>query len=234
MNDIIAFFQQYESVIYFVLLTGMIIYSWRFYAAWQELRGSVFGLEQVNAQRRLNRSALAIFIMLILGVGVFSVISFVLPVLDTSAMVGFTAIEGDVPSAGDDDSAGGADSSDSAANPLATATPLPTVEIDPTSCDVDSVNITAPLTNQEVSGVVEVTGIVNVEDFGFYVIEYAQANAALWNPIYSSRVLVPEEGTLLEWDSSFAPSGNYVLQLVVTRHDNTEYPPCRIPIRISN
>jgi hypothetical protein len=233
MKDIIAFFQQYESVIYFVLLAGIIIYSWRFYSAWQELRGSVFGLEQVNAQRRLNRSALAIFFMLILGVGVFSLISFVLPVIDTDEIIEPGVILGlEEEALGNGEQAGEEENSEEAV--LATATPLPTVAVDPSACDIEHISISSPLPNQEISGVVEIVGVVNVEDFGFYVIEYAQAEAELWNPIFSSRVLVPEERTLLEWDTTFSPPGSYVIQLVVTDNDMEEFPPCRIPVRISN
>ena len=88
MNDAIRFFQQYESVIYFFLAIGVVVYSVRFYSAWQELRGSVFGLEQVGAQRRLTRSALAIFVILLIGVGVFSLITFAPPFLDRYLSLG--------------------------------------------------------------------------------------------------------------------------------------------------
>jgi hypothetical protein len=64
MADAIGFFQQYESAIYFVLAVGIVVFGWRFYKAWQEMRGSVFGLEQVGAQRRLNRNAVAIFVII--------------------------------------------------------------------------------------------------------------------------------------------------------------------------
>lgn len=234
MRDIIAFFQQYESVLYFILGSGIVFYGWRFYSAWQELRGSVFGLEQVNAQRRLNRSALAIFLMLIMGVGVFSLIAYVFPVIDTGAVTIPLLQENGVGSELDSTQSASGTGQTGENNSLATATPLPTVAIDPENCDIETIAITSPKPNDVVSGTVEVTGIINVKDFGFYVIEYAQASAELWNPIFSSRNLVPEEQTLLEWDTTFSPSGSYVIQLVVTNNDMTEYPACRIPIRIEN
>ena len=234
MKDIFAFFQQYESAIYFILLSGMIIYGVRFYRAWQELRGSVFGLEQISAQRRLNRSALAIFFMLMMGIGVFSLIAFVVPVVDANTAAEIIGLEEGIPLL---DNADGTEVGSDAANvdsELATATPLPTVEVVLGQCDEERINITSPLVDQEVSGVIEITGVINVEDFGFYVIEYAELYSALWNPIFSSRVLVPEESTLLEWDTTTSPSGNYIIQLVVTDNDMEEYPICQIPIRISN
>jgi len=233
MRDLIIFFQQYESLIYFFLALGIVYYSWRFYAAWQELKGSVFGLEQVNAQQRLNRSALAIFFMLVMGAGVFSLIAFVLPVIDTnvvSDLIGPSVMED--PMLGTD-IAGTVDPIMSN-GVLASATPLPTVDVNPDMCKVGEIEITSPLPNAELRGEVEISGVVNVVDFGFYVIEYARADVELWNPITSSRALVPEESVLLEWDTSFSPPGSYVIQLVVTKNDGSEYAPCRIPIRIGN
>jgi hypothetical protein len=74
--------------------------------------------------------------------------------------------------------------------------------------------------------------MVDVENFGFYKLEIARVQDGLWLPIQANRVLVPEDATLVEWDSSLFPPGDYVLQLVVTTNDGDEYPPCRIPIRI--
>ena len=229
MSDAIRFFQQYESVIYFILALGIVVYSWRFYSAWQELRGSVFGLEQVGAQRRLARSALSIFVILLVGVGVFSLVTFAQPILDTADasgnILGIDAFQGENASGNSPDAQTTQDS-------LATATPLPTVEVDPTLCEAEKIMITSPLPNEEIRGVVEIRGIVNVDDFGAYIIELAKAEEALWLPIQAHRTLVPEEGLLMEWDSSLTPPGSYVIQLRVTTHDGADYEPCRVPIRI--
>lgn len=233
MRDLIIFFQQYESLIYFFLALGIIYYSWRFYSAWQEMKGSVFGLEQVNAQQRLNRSALAIFSMLVMGAAVFSLIAFVLPIVDTDVVDDLFAPFGAEETLMEANLTGTTEPSGSD-EILASATPLPTVAVDPSMCKEGVIEITSPSPNSEVRGEVEITGVVNVVDFGFYVIEYARADIELWNPITSSRALVPEESVLLEWDTSFSPPGSYVIQLVVSKNDGSEYDPCRIPIRIGN
>ena len=62
MVEALRFFQEYETVIYFILGAGVIIYGWRFWSAWQEMRGSIYELEQINAQRRLNQSAITILL----------------------------------------------------------------------------------------------------------------------------------------------------------------------------
>lgn len=232
MSDALRFFQQYESVIYFILAIGVVVYAWRFYAAWQELRGSVFGLEQVGAQRRLTRSALSIFVILLVGVGVFSLVTFAPTILDSADLAGNAlglseSLDGDSNTSND---AG----IQSTQDPLATATPLPTVAVDPSQCIPDEIMITSPRPNEEIRGVVEIRGIVNVDDFGAYIIELAKAEEALWLPIQAHRTLVPEEGLLMEWDSSLTPPGSYVIQLRVTTHDGEDYEPCRVPIRVGN
>ena len=233
MNDAIRFFQQYESVIYFILAIGVVVYGWRFYAAWQEFRGSVFGLEQVGAQRRLTRSALAIFVILLIGVGVFSLITFAQPFLDSTEFSG-NILNIANPSNNDIGDEGETQGGQINEEGFATATPLPTVVVDSSLCIPEQIMITSPIPNEEIRGVVEIKGIVNVDDFGFYMFEIAKAEEALWLPIQANRTLAPEEKTLLEWDSSLFPSGTYVIQLVVTTGEGDEYDPCRIPIRIGN
>jgi hypothetical protein len=235
MNDIVNFFAQYENTIYLVLAVGLVIAGWRFYSAWRELRGSVFGLEQINAQRRLNNAAIGMFLSVLFGFLVFSLVTFVQPGLGVASTsteemlpieaVGGGAVETSQPT------------EEVAAAP-ATATPLPTVVIEPSYCirseEADyRLAITSPRTAEDVRGLVEVVGIIDVDDFGFYKIEIAEANTGLWFGIAVGETLVIEESTLVVFESSFYPPGNYVLQLVVTNHDVEEYPPCRIPIRIS-
>jgi hypothetical protein len=229
MADAIRFFQQYESAVYFVLAIGIVVFGWRFYKAWQEMRGSVFGLEQVGAQRRLNRSAVAIFVIILMGVGVFSLVTFAQPIIDSAAIPEAMAELGLI-----DEAEATAAAEAGAESPLATATPLPTVEVDPALCDPETINITAPLINEEVRGVVEISGVVNVEDFGFFMVEWARADAALWTTIQTNRSLFPTEDVLLEWDTSLFSPGSYVIQLVVTNSDGQEYPPCRIPLQIGS
>jgi hypothetical protein len=229
MADAIRFFQQYESAIYFLLAIGEVLFGWRFYKAWQELRGSVFGLEQVGAQRRLNRSAVAIFVIILMGVGVFSLVTFAQPIIDSEAIPEAMAELGI-----GEELIGTEGEEEQASDPLATATPLPTVEVDPALCDPERINITSPVINEEVRGTVEVTGLVSVDNFGFYMVEWARSDAALWTTIQTNRNLVREEGLLLEWDTSLFPPGSYVIQLVVTDSDGEEYPPCRIPLQIGS
>ena len=64
MFEILNFLKTYEYVIYFVFGIAAVLYIYRFIMAWVEIRASVFGLELVSAQRKLNRSAMGLFVLL--------------------------------------------------------------------------------------------------------------------------------------------------------------------------
>jgi hypothetical protein len=167
-----------------------------------------------------------------IGVGIFSLITFAQPFLDSTDFSGnlldFPNVSNGVTESE------GTEGLQATQDLLATATPLPTVAVDSSLCQADKIMITSPVANEEIRGVVDIRGIVNVDDFGFYMFEIAKAEEALWLPIQANRTLSPEENTLLEWDSSLFPPGSYVIQLVVTTNDGEEYDPCRVSIRIGN
>jgi hypothetical protein len=235
MNEIISFFSQYENTLYLILGLGLLGFGVRFYLAWRELRGSVFGLEQISAQRRLNNAAIGMFLLVLMGFLVFSLVTFVEPGLGVlGANTQMPAVFGTEGS----DMAGQAQTTQTAEDVFSTATPLPTVEVNPDACmfeedDPNKISITSPRPNEEVRGLVEVVGVIDVEDFGFYKIEIAPADTGIWLGISVGEAQVPEETELVVFDSAFYPPGNYILQLVVSTHDVEEYEPCRVPIRIS-
>jgi len=210
------------------------VFGWKFYGSWRELRGSIYGLEQINAQRRLNNAAVGMFLLFLMGFVIFSLVTFVppglineIPSTEILAEAGLNQTQEEM-----------AEVVEQPENEFATATPLPTVVVDLQACtftkeDDNKISITSPRANQEVRGLVEVMGIVDVVDFGFYKLEIAQVSTGLWLPITVGETMILEETAIVIFDSSFYPPGDYVLQLVVTTHDVEEYPPCRIPIRIA-
>jgi hypothetical protein len=224
MAEVLRFFVQYEAVLYFLLGLAGIIYIYRFWLAWQELRDATYGLERQAARERVNQSAIMLFSMLVIAVATFILVTFVAtslpaqdllatPTLDLSASMNTTITPSGEAS-------------------LATATPLPTVAVDAAACVPAQLIITEPAAGDSISGSVEVRGTVDVPDFGFYKFEVARAEEELWLTIQAGRTVI-RDGVLVEnWDTSRLPSGNYVLQLVVTDSGGQELPPCRIPVRI--
>lgn len=224
MAEVLRFFVQYEAVLYFLLGLAGIIYFYRFWLAWQELRFATYGLERQAARGRLNLAAIILFAMLVIAFVVFILVTFVAASLPAQALLATPTL---------DLSAGVPQGTATPGEPsLATATALPTVSVDPAACVPNQLIITDPAANETISGAVEVRGTVDVPNFGFYKFEVARAEEELWLTIQAGRAVV-RDGVLVEnWDTTRLPSGNYVLQLVVTDSDGKELPPCRVPVNI--
>jgi hypothetical protein len=92
--------------------------------------------------------------------------------------------------------------------------------------------ITSPSPGQELKGVVDLFGIVDVNDLGFYKIEYASAGLENWATFYAGRESSPE-APIGVWDTSQLPSGDYLVRLVVTDNQGKVYPPCTITFRVT-
>ncbi len=229
------FFQAYEGVLYTLLGLAAAIYLYRFAQAWQEMRGAVFGLEKESARQRLNQAALALLALILMGVGVFSVVAFIapgLPIVDDATLNQFAIASGQTPTLLSLASPGTPGTA--AVTGVPTATRLPTVAVLQEGCIPDELNITSPQAGETLRGIVEVTGTVNVPDFGFYKFEVARAQEELWLTIQAGRTIIVEGILVAGWDTSRLPPGDYVIQLLATQSNGQALPPCRVPVRIGS
>lgn len=224
MAELLRFFVQYEAVLYFILGLGGIIYLYRFWNSWQEVRLAVYGLEREASRSRLNQAAVVLFFLLILAVFVFIMVTFVATTLPALSLLSTPTLDFGL----------GTPSGTQVAptSTVAQSAVLPTVGIDPAACVPNRIIITAPTGGETISGAVEVRGTADIPNFGFYKFEVARADEELWLTIQAGRNVV-RDGILVEnWDTSRLPPGSYVLQLVVTDSSGEELPPCRIPVSI--
>jgi hypothetical protein len=229
MAQALRFFVTYEAVLYFVLGLAAILYLYRFWMAWQELQQAIYGLERQAAQGRLNQSAVVLFLLLLTGVLIFSMVTFVAPTVPAQALLATPTLDLAAEPLFQDATITPAEGDELN---LPTATPLPTVSIDPGGCVPGEVFIASPEAGDTLQGAVEVDGTADVANFGFYKFEVARAQEELWLTIQAGRNVV-QDGVLVEnWDTSRLPVGDYVLQLIVTDSEGEELPPCRIPVRI--
>jgi hypothetical protein len=79
MEEALRFFRAYELWVYLVLALGGLIYIRKFILAWEEMRAAAFGLERESAQSRLNQAAGMTVLLLMIGIAVFALVTFIVP-----------------------------------------------------------------------------------------------------------------------------------------------------------
>ena len=231
MYEILNFLETYEYVIYFVFGITALIYLYRFVMAWSGIRASVFGLELVNAQKNLNRSAMALFVILFFVAVVFVLITFVSPVITPELAV---------PELDETISSLATQQSDSNGNdPISTQIPsgIPTITIDEENCIEGVLEITSPVPGEIIRKPIEIIGTVNIPNLGFFTIDINNGTElqGLWGQIGVKEFIVTDDVLLASFDptSKSLNPGEYVLQLVVHDNENNQLPPCRVPITIA-
>lgn len=231
MAEALRFFKEYEIWIYILLALGGLVYIRKFILAWDELRAAAFGLERESAQARLNQSAGMLVFLLAMGIGVFVLVTFVVPTvpganplltptLDLLATATTTLPAETLQPEGDGTSA-------------VTPTP-PTIEpVGEAGCVPGQLNLTAPEDGAEVSEVVALTGSATIPNFGFYKYELARPGDAIWLTLQAGRTPV-QEGDLGQWDTRTLSPGEYLLRLVVTDNQGNSLEPCTISVYVNN
>ncbi len=229
MVSLFRFLENYEWVVYAILGLGAIFALRSTWKAWMELRRSVFGLEKELSTHRLRLSGATVILLLMIGLSQFCLASFVVPFLPGATfLLTPTANLLQTPVTTLD------------ANALATAvagTPLPPPGT--TGCVPGQLIITFPAPGQEISGKINLTGNVNVLNFGFYKYEFARQGNQDWTTIGAGNKLhpkndePPDSWTLGAWDPTELVPGDYQLRLIVTDNlNNSPLPPCIVPVRI--
>ena len=163
MQAVFLFLGKYEVIIYLLLLlASLFVFRW-LWNAWREWRQAYFSLEREITMRRLARYAVFAALILILACAQTIIASFIVPGLPASALVGTPTIDLlAIPGAG-------SESGTMSAFTPASIAPAPGSE----GCVPGQVEIISPKNGDTVSGVVEISGTVNVPNFGFYKYEFA-------------------------------------------------------------
>lgn len=231
MEAALRFLRQYEISIYVLLGIGALIYARRFGRAWQDVRSSLYGLERESAQQRLNLSASVMVLLIMMGIAVFLLVTFVSPMMPVIGSIATATID---PLHSPQAAVMEEPASEGTIEPNPNApTPLPTVFIDEDNCVPDQVMITSPEPGDEVRGEIDILGTADIPNFGFYKFEISQRNQAIWLTQQADRRIVQDDVLIYSWDTSMFEPGNYVIQLVVTDNEGNSLPPCRIPIQIA-
>lgn len=222
MTDLLRFLDTYEALIYILLaIGGLFSFRW-LWRSWGEWRIAVFSLEKEFSARRLARSSAISGLITILFCSVFMVTSFVIPGLPSDFFVATATIDFISTPTG---TLSPAMMTQFANAPAGTSAP------NTVGCVPNQLNLTFPQPGDEISGAIELTGTVNIPNFGFYKYEVAPAGSDTWATISAGRTTV-NAGSLGNWNTTALTPGDYQLRLVAIDNQGTALPACVIPVRI--
>ncbi|MEN9564569.1 MAG: hypothetical protein RIR73_2813 [Chloroflexota bacterium] len=221
MVDFLKFISTYEALIYIVLAIGALFsFRWLF-RSWNEWRVAVFSLEREFSSRRLSRSALVSSLIVIVFCLEFFAVSFLVPGLPSDFFLTTATL-------------------DLISTPTGTLSPELLTQIagqpqaaQPNSagCTPGQLELTFPEAGDEIRGAIELTGTVNIPNFGFYKYEIAPSGSDSWATIAAGRVVVIQ-GSLGRWDTTALTPGDYQLRLVAVDNQGTILPPCVVPVQV--
>ncbi|HMZ07070.1 MAG TPA: hypothetical protein PK078_05575 [Anaerolineales bacterium] len=222
MAEFYKFLASYEVLIYIVLaIGGLFTFRW-LWRSWSEWRISVFSLEREFSARRLARSVAASILIIVFFCVEFFMASFVIPGLPADFFLTTPTL-------------------DLISTPTGTLSPALMTQFanapqvapaaNSTGCISGQVTVTYPAPGDEIKGAIELTGTVNIPNFGFYKYEVAQLGSETWATIAAGRTVV-SEGSLGRWDTTSLTPGDYQLRLVVVDNQGKTLPPCIIPVQV--
>lgn len=222
MADFYKFLASYEALIYILLaIGGLFSFRW-LWRSWQDWKVAVYKLEKEFSSRRLGQSVAISVLILTVFCFEFFMASFIIPGLPAEVFLSTPTL-------------------DFISTPTGTlsaemmtqfaALPIQTNGPNALGCVPGQVNLTSPKPGEEVKGVIDLVGTVNISNFGFYKYEVAPLGGATWATISADRT-IKVDTSLGRWDTTTLTPGDYQLRLVVTDNKGVALPPCVVPIRV--
>lgn len=226
MRELFPVLEAYEIWIYALLGIALFIFLRKLALAAREWRAAQFGFERIVAQRKVSFTLTFVVIFGLLILAEFILISFVAPALPSPKLLATPTL-------------------DLLATPTATLPALtfgstPTSEAVQTTplavktegCLPGKIEWVYPQDGNDVQGIVNVRGTVNVENLGFYKYEYVQAGSTEWVTIAAGNVPVVNDELQGTWNTEQLIPGDYLLRLVVADNQNNLFPACTVAIRV--
>ncbi|MBC8336349.1 MAG: hypothetical protein H8E29_13880 [Anaerolineales bacterium] len=222
MIAVYDFLSTYEGLFYFILfLGGIFIARWLFRSR-KTWRGAIFGLEREISKRRFARALAFALTWFALFLGVFIIVSFIIPSIPPSAFIPTPTVDLLVTPTG-------IISAEMAAT--IEARPAPQAENFSEGCIPGELIVDSPIPGQELSGIVELVGTVDIPKFGFYKFEVSPLGEENWATIYAGRDVVNDD-VLGRIDTAELTPGDYHLRLVLIDNLGETLPPCLVQIRV--
>jgi len=225
MEELIRFVVNYEVGIYIVLGIVLLINLRRLLSARISLRKANFGLEREVAQKRIRSAFTFIFLVSLLGLSNFilvSVASIRYPGIAQIATPTIDLLSTQTPYMGE-----GIDPNSTPQELQQTQTVIAL-----TGCVPDQLEWIDPKAGDEIRGSIDLIGTVNLPNLGFYKYEYRYQGDEIWTPISAGNKPVVEEALGGTWNTKQLQPGNYYLRLVVSDNMNNLVKPCEIEVKV--
>ncbi len=226
--EALRFLRTYEGYIYGFLLLLAIWQIRKFILAWEEVRGAAFGLERESAQARLNGAAIMLVLIMAVAMGEFIAITFVLPTVPGAFPLLTPTID---LLATPTITLSPALLTPGAGIPTPMTTALPALTAQGEGCIPGQLDLSSPRDGEEISGVIVLTGTVDLPNLGFYKYEVARPGETIWLTLQAGRE-VKHEQALGEWDTRTLAQGDYQLRLVATDNQGETLATCTIRVRV--
>jgi len=220
VDSLFRFLVKYENWVYAALVLGGVFAVRSTWLAWSEWRRSVYGLEKELALQRVRTSGAVVILLLMIGLSLFCMVSFVVPFLPGAMFRPTPTV-------------------DLLTTPLATLNPGSGTAGAVTSappagssgCVPGKLIITFPAPDAEISDNITVKGTVDMPNFGYFKYEFAQQGDEQWTTIGAGNTLKHDEN-LGSWDPTALPQGDYRLRLVVIDNLGNTLTPCIVPVHV--
>ena len=217
-----GFLKTYESLFYIFIFLGWIFLGRWLWRTWKIWRRAIFGLEREISQRRFTRALASNIIWLALFLGLLAITSFIVPSMPPSIFISTPTVDLlTTPT--------GTISAEMAAT--LDARPTPQSEDFSEGCVPERRIISSPVPGENLSGIVNLVGTVDVPNFGFYKFEISPAGLETWSPVYAWNDIIQDD-VLGRVDTSSLVPGDYRLRLVVTNNVGEAMEPCEVLIRV--
>ena len=209
MEELIRFVVNYEVGIYIALGIIFLINLRRLLSAWISLGKANFGLEREVAHKGIRSAFTFIFLVSLLGISNFILISVGViryPGIAQIATPTIDVLSTQTPFTGDD------------SNPDGTPQGLQLTQtaIALTGCIPGQLEWIDPQSGSEIRDSIELIGTVNLPNLGFYTYKYRYQGDEIWTPISAGNKPVVEGPLGGTWNTEQLPPGIYFLSLAAS------------------
>ena len=227
MQLVISFLAGLEVPIYLIMVIVGVVYLRKLVIGIEERRTAVFGLEREAAQNKVTASVSVLILVGLLTIGEFALATFLAPKLAEQASFATpTALVTETPTPTLDPTLIPTDAT-------LTPTPYPQAQIDgiDSACQAGVLEISDPLHDSEVSGVVEIIGSVNTPSMGSYFYDYSTMGEPNWQTIAAGNT-IRIDASLGFWYTTDLVPGPYLLRLVALDNEGKQTAACVIVLRV--